>query len=101
MSYGVRTVDSMGRSLDTSAFSCNTYDSFLITSGTSGSKSYPELANQGYTLYAFCQRVSGSAGCTANFTTIDYPGDVPRVSWSTLATGRLGPLTQRVYVMVA
>ena len=101
MNYGMEIMDGFGRSFNTAEFSCNTFDSFLITSGTSGSKAYPELANRGRTLYAFCQRISGTAGHTANTVTTTYPGGVPTVNWFPLAVGYFGPLTQRVYVLVA
>lgn len=99
MSMGINLIDSAGKSFDVASFSSNTYDSFVITSGTTGSKSYPEL--EGYTLYAFTQRITGSAGCTCNYVTVTYPANIPTVTWSVLMTGINGTLTQRVYVMVS
>ena len=99
MAFGVLTIDSTGRSFNSSLFSTNTYDSFLITSSSSGSKAYPELA--GRTVYSFLQRLNGSAGSSANKVEVSYPAGVPTVTWSLLQSGILGDITERVYVMVS
>jgi hypothetical protein len=99
MSSGIKIIDAGGRAFDTTLFSTNTYDSFLITSSTTGSKSYPELA--GRTIYSFLQKLNGVAGSSANKIVVSYPAGIPTVTWSLLASGIYGDITERVYVMVS
>lgn len=99
MPFGIVTIDSAGKSFDSSLFSTNTYDSFLITSGSTGSKAYPELT--GRTIYSFLQRLNGSAGTSANKVEVSYPSGIPTITWSLLQSGILGNITERVYVMVS
>lgn len=99
MSSGIKIIDAGGRAFNTSLFSTNTYDSFLITSGSTGSKAYPELV--GRTIYSFLQKLDGVAGSSANKVVVSYPSGIPTITWSLLASGIFGNITERVYVMVS
>jgi len=99
MTYGLRIVDVDGRQFDFGAFSTNTYDTFNISSGTTGSKAYPELV--GRSVYAMTQRLAGTVQSWTNYVSVTYPDGVPTVNWAPLRYGPGSSITQRVYVCVS
>ena len=99
MSYGVQIVLDNGKTIDTNAFSCNTYDLISYTTGSGTfSKSYPELV--GFTIYAMVQKISNNSRDACGYATVSYPSGVPTVTYGTLVSAFSGGGNTSTYIYV-
>lgn len=106
MSYGIQVTMDNGKTFNTDAFSCNTYDVFVYNpnQGTY-TKQYPELV--GFNIYAFVKRLSNDALDSCSGVAISYPSGVPTVTCTLLspagATGLSGGsnVDSFIYVVVS
>jgi hypothetical protein len=84
MSFGLQITNEYGQIIDTSKFTCTVHEIFTVSGGSSGTKSYTNLA--GFTIYAGIEKYSPDPALQSGVS-ISYSGGYPTLNWFPIGNG--------------
>ena len=96
MSFGLQVTNDYGQVIDTSKFTCTVYEIFTVSGGSSGTRSYPNLA--GFTIFAGIEKYSPDPALQSGVS-IAYGAGYPVLSWSPIGNGA-GAGTNTIVVVI-